>query len=80
MVDLIRRKDEHFPEIRRLILDWDVVRTSGGFHLNVVSTLAGHAGAGADERSGGDRWKNSFNRNHKCIGKNDSLTPILRNC
>jgi hypothetical protein len=44
---LIQRKKERYPSIKRLVLDWNLVQTgSTGFHLNVVSTVL--SGAGAD--------------------------------
>jgi len=36
---LIQRKRDHFAEVRRLVLDWDTVKTSDTYHLSVVSTL-----------------------------------------
>lgn len=37
--DLIRRKAQLFPEIKRFIFDWELLETPEGFHLNVASTV-----------------------------------------
>ncbi len=38
---MIQRKREHFSEINRMVMDWDLVPMRNSFHLNVVSTLIG---------------------------------------
>ncbi len=36
---LIARKLELYPDIKRLVMDYDVIDTGGGIHLNVVSSV-----------------------------------------
>ncbi len=36
---LVYRKRQHFSEVKRLVMDWDIVEMGNSFHLNVVSTL-----------------------------------------
>ncbi len=35
----IQRKEENYPEIKRSILDWELIETRDSYHLNVVSTV-----------------------------------------
>ena len=37
--DLIRRKELHFADNRRMILDFDLTMTADGPHLQIMSTL-----------------------------------------
>jgi len=39
LVSLIQRKRKHFSDVKRLVMDWDLVEMGTSFHLNVVSTL-----------------------------------------
>lgn len=39
LTKLIQRKREHFPQVKRMVMDWDLVKMNNSFHLNVVSTL-----------------------------------------
>ena len=36
---LMERKKTFFPEIKRVILDYEYVETPKGFHINVVSNI-----------------------------------------
>jgi hypothetical protein len=36
---LMERKKVFFPEIKRVILDYEYVETPKGFHINVVSNI-----------------------------------------
>lgn len=36
--EMIKRKDQHFSEIRRAVVDFEVHTTKDGFYLNVAST------------------------------------------
>lgn len=38
---LMARKKWLFPEIKRMVLDYEFVETQNGFHLNVVSNFFG---------------------------------------
>ena len=41
LTKMIQRKREHFSEIKRMVMDWDLVPMRNRFHLNVVSSLIG---------------------------------------
>ena len=37
---LVQRRIDFYPEVKRLVVDYDIVNTpGGGFHLNVVSSI-----------------------------------------
>jgi hypothetical protein len=36
--EMIKRKDQHFSEIRRAVIDFEVHTTKDGFYLNVASS------------------------------------------
>jgi hypothetical protein len=40
---MIKRKQDHYSEIRRLVMDWDYIPGPSGAHLNVVSTVIEHS-------------------------------------
>ena len=37
--DIIEKKQAYYPEINRIILDFDMVKTKSNLHINVVSTV-----------------------------------------
>lgn len=39
---LIEKKYRDYPFLNRMILDFDLVKTKGGFHLNVISSVTGN--------------------------------------